>query len=93
MLTRTPIAGYMATCAAIRAADLRDAVGKIETKSLVLCGAEDAATPPELGRELAETLPAARFELIDAAGHLPCIEQPRAMASKISRFFRENGYV
>jgi 3-oxoadipate enol-lactonase len=93
MLTRTPIAGYIATCEAIRDTDLRDLVGKIEAKSLVLCGAEDAATPPDLVRELAETLPQARFELIDNAGHLPSIEQPAAMATKMKRFLQENGYV
>jgi 3-oxoadipate enol-lactonase len=93
MLTRTPIAGYIATCEAIRDADLRDSVGKIQAKSLVLCGAEDAATPPNLVRELAKTLPQARFELIDQAGHVPSIEQPAAMAAKIKRFLQENGYV
>ena len=45
MLTRTPIAGYIATCEAIRDADLRDSVRTIKAKSLILCGAEDSATP------------------------------------------------
>jgi 3-oxoadipate enol-lactonase len=89
MLTRTPAAGYNGTCAALGAADLREPARTITAKTLVLCGAEDQATPPEIGRELAQTLPNARFELIDQAGHLPCIEQPEAMAAKIDQFLRE----
>lgn len=92
MLTRTPVSGYMATCEALRAADLSDTVGAIKTKTLVLCGAEDLATPPDLGRKLAESLSDARFELIERAAHLPCVEQPETMAAKIDQFLRENNY-
>lgn len=92
LLSRMPVAGYLATCAAIRETDLREAARQVKAKTLVLCGSEDLATPPQLGRELAETLKDARFELIEQAAHLPCIEQPETMAQKISRFLRENGY-
>jgi 3-oxoadipate enol-lactonase len=93
MLTRTPVAGYIATCEAIRDADLNELVGTITAKTLVLCGVEDLVTPPDLGRQLAETMIDARFESIKKAAHLPCVEQPEAMAQKIDRFLRENGYV
>ena len=89
MLTRTPLEGYIATCEAIRDADLRQAVQTLSAKSLVLCGAEDGATPPELGRELAESLPNARFELIEQAGHIPSLEQPAVLAAKINQFLSE----
>jgi 3-oxoadipate enol-lactonase len=89
MLTRIPVAGYNGACAALRDADLRESAPTITAKALVLCGAEDLATPPEVGRELAQTLPNARFELIDQAAHLPCIEQPEAMAARIDQFVRE----
>lgn len=93
MLTRMPVKGYMATCAALRDADLRETVATIKAKTLVLCGAEDLATPPSVGRELTETLHDARFEQIEKAAHLPCVEQPEAMATKIIQFLRENSYV
>jgi 3-oxoadipate enol-lactonase len=92
MLTRTPTAGYIATCEALRTADLSEAVRTIKAKALVLCGAEDLATPPGLGRELTASLTDARFELIEQAAHLPCVEQPEAMAAKLDQFLRENGY-
>lgn len=93
MLTRMPVAGYIATCQALRDADLRESAKTITAKTLILAGSEDLATPPHLGRRLAKTLPDAHFELIEQAAHLPCIEQPAAMAAKMIEFFRENGYV
>ena len=93
MLTRTPLDGYIATCAAIRDADLRDAARTIRVSSLVLCGAQDLATTPELGRELAGLLGNGRFHPIPNAAHLPCIEQPEAMATQINQFLQENNHV
>ncbi len=88
MLTRTPLPGYTAACQAIRDADLRPAAQTIATPALVLCGAEDMATPPDLGRELAGLLVNGRFQLIPHAAHLPCIEQPEALANEINAFLR-----
>lgn len=93
MLTRTPVMGYTGTCEAIRDADLTSAARTIRAKALVLCGAEDLATPPDLARGLAAVLPDARFELIENAAHLPCVEQPDAFAAHIAHFLQENGYV
>ena len=83
MLVRTPAAGYIATCAALRAADLTAAVGTISTPTLVVAGEEDGSTPPALVRATAGLIPGARFEVIAGAGHLPCIEQPEVLARLI----------
>ncbi len=89
MLRQTSADGYMGTCAALRDTDLRSAVPRIKQPTLVLGGAEDIATPPELGRELAGLIPDARFSLIAHAAHLPCIEQPQTMAQRMMEFFQE----
>ena len=89
MLRQTSLDGYIGTCNALRDGDLRDAVKKIHSPTLVLCGAEDSATPPELGRDLARLIPGAKFSLIEDAAHLPCVEQPTAMAERMLEFFRE----
>jgi len=86
MLTRTPVDGYVGTCEAIRDADLRAAARNIRVPTLVLCGAKDVATPPDLGRSLADLIPGASYREIPDAAHLPCIEQPEAMAAHIMRF-------
>lgn len=93
MLTRTPLAGYIGTCAALRDADLADAAQTVKARALVICGAEDVATPPDLGRALANTLPDARFSLIDGAAHLPCVEQSAAFAALLHRFLEELEHV
>lgn len=92
MLERTPLEGYMATCEAIRDADLTQAARTIEARALVLGGEKDLATPPDLVRGMADTLVDAHFELIPQAAHLTCIEQPEIMAGRMSDFFQEHGY-
>ncbi len=89
MLTRTPLQGYIGTCAAIRDADLRPALAQLTMPALVLCGSDDSATPPELVRTLADALPNAQFQLIDNAGHLPGWEQPDATAAAIKAFLTD----
>ena len=76
MLERTPAPGYAAVCAAIRDADYRADLSRIPQPTLAVVGAQDSSTPPELVRGTAAQIPAARFEEIDNAGHLPCVEQP-----------------
>lgn len=90
MLSRTPVEGYLATCAALRDADLNAEVGRIAARTLVLCGAEDIATPPSLSQALADAMPNARFALIEQAGHLPCVEQPDAVAAQLEHFLHED---
>lgn len=86
MLTRNPVEGYTGTCEAIRDADLTSAARTITARALVLCGAEDVSTPPDLARGLIELIPKANFQEIPGAGHLPCIEQPDLVASQIKKF-------
>ena len=66
-----------------------EVAGAKDKPALVLSGAEDIATPPELGRELAGLIQGGEFSLIDNAAHLPCVEQPVALAERMMQFFRE----
>lgn len=89
ILLQTSVEGYTGTCAALRDGDYRDRVSALRQPALVLCGAADQATPPDLNRVLAAALPNSRFALIEQAGHLPCIEQPVAMAAVIENFLQD----
>jgi 3-oxoadipate enol-lactonase len=93
MLIRIDPEGYIGTCAAIRDADLTEIAKSIGVPTLCLCGAQDSATPPDQVRALAELIPHAEFDLIDNAGHLPCIEQPAVVAHRINQFIEENNLV
>ena len=86
MLVRQPLDGYGGTCAALRDADFTAAMPDIAAPTLCLVGDEDGSTPPDLVRSTAELIPGARFEIIAAAGHIPCVEQPEAMAKLIRDF-------
>ena len=86
MLIRMPVEGYTGTCEAIRDADLTEATRTIEAQTLLLCGAEDVSTPPDLVRGLVELMPNAEFQEIPGAGHSTCIEQPGLVAEQIERF-------
>jgi 3-oxoadipate enol-lactonase len=89
MLLKVTPAGYIGTCCALRDADFHATASRIKAPTLVLCGAEDIATPPELGRELAGLIAGSKFSSIDGSGHLPCIEQPGQMAERMMEFFQE----
>ena len=91
MLTRTPEAGYLGTCAAIRDADFTEEAGRIAVPTLCIVGDQDGATPPELVRQTADLIPGARYQVIAGAGHLPCIERPAEVARLIEGFALENG--
>ncbi len=86
MLTRMPVEGYTGTCEALRDADLTEATQRIAARTLILCGAEDVSTPPDVVRRLVELMPNAEFQKIPGAGHSTCIEQPDLVAEQIGRF-------
>jgi 3-oxoadipate enol-lactonase len=71
-------AGYAACCEAIAALDLTEQLPRITCPALVIAGAQDQGTPPEMGREIAHRIPGARFELLEGAAHQSVLEQPAA---------------
>ncbi|MEN5299370.1 3-oxoadipate enol-lactonase [Brucella sp. TWI559] len=93
MFTRQPLDGYIATCAALRDADLTFAAANIKAPTLCIGGDQDGATPPDLVRELAKLIPGAHFEEIGDSGHIPCVEQPYIFAKLLGEFIQsvENG--
>jgi len=86
MLVRQDRAGYAATCGAIRDADFTASVSEIKVPVLCIAGDQDGSTPPDMVRATAGMIPNARFELIEGCGHIPCIEQPAALADILDDF-------
>ena len=62
---------------------------RINVPSLLLWGMSDRVVTPDYGRAYSRLIPGSRFELIEAAGHHPEIEQPEAFAERVSRFLEE----
>jgi 3-oxoadipate enol-lactonase len=75
-MAETPQEGYLGCCAAIRDMDQRADVPKISAPTLVMVGADDAATSPEHARNLAERIAGARLEVVPGAAHLVNVERP-----------------
>jgi len=90
MVVRTPIEGYLGTCAALRDADMTDIARSISVPTLCVVGSEDAATVPELVQSTADLIPGARFEVIKGSGHLPCIDNPGKLLQSITNFLSDN---
>ncbi|WP_207479121.1 3-oxoadipate enol-lactonase [Arenibaculum pallidiluteum] len=86
MMTRTPVEGYIGCALAVRDADLAADDARIACPTLVLAGDQDLATPPDLVEATARAIPGASFALIPSASHIPCMEQPDALARQIRGF-------
>lgn len=92
MVTRTPQAGYSATCAALAAADLTDGTRNLRLPALAIAGSDDKASPPDLVRATADLIPGAAFHCINGAGHLPCVDSPVAFANILSAFLKDQSH-
>ena len=62
---------------------------RVSTRTLFLWGAHDRIVSPEYGRKFAAHVPGASFELIEAAGHFPHVEQAEATLDAIAAFVRK----
>ena len=61
--------------------DGRESLRAIRCPTLILCGADDALTPPKLHQEIAERIPHARLVVIPECGHLSTMERPEAVTA------------
>ncbi len=82
-LLSTPVEGYANTCEALAAMDLREDLPRIATRTLVIAGEADQATPPDQSREMARRIPGAELVVIPGAPHLASVEQPQSIADQI----------
>ena len=68
--------------------DFRSNLGGIRAHTLVMCGAEDRATPPARAEEIARGISGAELLMIPGAGHLSAIEQPDRVNAALVPFVR-----
>ena len=71
---------------AVWLADQRDRVAAIQVPTLILVGAEDSVTPPELSHELADIISGAGLHELAGAGHLSNIERPGDFNDAVQAF-------
>ena len=76
MLRATTAEGYAGCCEAIGTFDTRAELGRITVPTLVIAGADDPATTPDMMRVIADGVPGARFEVVPDCAHLLTAERP-----------------
>ena len=69
--------------------DTLDRLPNIAAPTLVLAGELDIATPPRLGRIVAEGIPGAEFEVLLGAAHQPFQEVPDEFNARVDAFWRK----
>lgn len=90
-LRRTDPVGYAGCCAAIAGMDLRADLAAITAPTLVIAGAEDPATPPSHGAQIAADIAGARLRVVRGASHLANVAAPGEVSVAIGGHLRDSG--
>jgi 3-oxoadipate enol-lactonase len=93
MLLATHSDGWAGCAAAIAGTDFYTPTAGLTLPTLVIAGAHDGTTPPDLVRETADLIRGSRFALIRGAGHLPFVEQPDQYAALVTEFLTSIAHV
>ena len=87
LMAGAPADGVVGALEAMAArADSTDLLAAITVPTLVVSGNEDTFTLPAELRALADSIPNARLEVIQGAGHVCCYERPAAYNHVVSEF-------
>lgn len=72
--------------AVIEREDTQALLANITAPTLVICGADDRATPVALSREIASAIPGAQIDILPGVGHHPPLEAPHEVAASLRQF-------
>jgi 3-oxoadipate enol-lactonase len=92
MLLATDPDGWMGVASAVAGSDFYTTTATLTLPTLVIAGAQDAATPPDMLREMADLILGSSFLLLRGAGHLPPADQPEAFADALQSFLIRIGH-
>lgn len=70
--------------------DSHDDLRGLRVPTLLICGKQDPVTPVSDHEAMAACVPGSRFVVIENCGHLSTIEQPEAVTSLLTEWFRSN---
>jgi len=86
LIASTPVAGYVGCSHAIPKINLTARLKEIKCPILVICGEQDAGTPPAMAREIHDAAPGSKLVLIPQAAHISNMEQPQAFTRAMEAF-------
>jgi len=72
-----------------RRPDAQKVLRQTKVPALILCGAHDKMTPVKRHEFMAELIPVARLEVLEAAGHMPTLEAPEQLITALRGWMKE----
>jgi len=68
--------------------DALDVFSSLEIPAMIICGVDDQINPVSLNREMAARMKNPWLVEVNAAGHMPMLEQPEQVAEALKKFIR-----
>lgn len=84
VFSRNDLDSYVASCRAMGAFDLREAIGDIAVPTVIIVGEDDPATPPAHAEVIHERIPGSSLHVLPHAKHLTAVEQPAEVAALLA---------
>ena len=85
-LSKTNVDVLYGDLAACNELDLTPETDKINLPALIICGAEDKMTLPDLARQLATSISGAKLAIVEGAGHMVMLEKPSEFNESLEKF-------
>jgi 3-oxoadipate enol-lactonase/4-carboxymuconolactone decarboxylase len=82
-LTDASDEGYAGCCAAIAGMDLRGEISAITAPTLIICGAQDEATPVAMSLMIHDAIAGSQLVVLPDSAHLATMEQPERATAAI----------
>jgi pimeloyl-ACP methyl ester carboxylesterase len=82
----TPPVGYSASCRAIAAIDTTADLHRIKIPTLVIVGADDAATPPAMAEKIHDQVAGSELVVLPSAAHISSLEQADGFNRALGEF-------
>ena len=93
MLSETRPEGWQGLAAATATADFYQTTATLRLPTLVLAGADDRKTPPDLQRELADLIAGSTFQLLRGGSHLSMLTHADAFTQALTDFLTRIAHV
>lgn len=88
MLAQRPEGVMLALAAMASRPDSRATLQAVRVPTLILVGADDPVTPPEMSKSMAALVPGAKYQVVPGAAHLLPMEQPEAVNDALVAWLR-----
>lgn len=72
--------------------NVMDTINRISLPTLIICGKDDALTPPKYAEFLQKHIKNSTLVLIEDSGHVPLLEKPDEVNKAIERFIRHANF-